>query len=316
MGLNRAVKYVPASRIIDPTQFYREPQTLIELEHENIVRVVDAGTEIGNVLYIAMEYLKRKSLEDIFKGKPAPPKTARRYLCDACWGIEYAHRKRFIHRDIKPANILVGDDGTAKISDFGLATRVPTGSTGSAYGYLTHLAPEVFTRGITSVQTDVYALGVTAYRLFNGDSHLDTSLDADDLERRITAGQYPDRSHYRPYLPENLRRIINKAMRIDPSERFQSAQAFRRALEAVRIQCTWGWTWARNQVTYRTTIGTSRIKVIVREKQNGSFQITATKKIGNGSARKIAKDCATDLILEDMKRTLHRILARYTSDGK
>ncbi|MBL7107232.1 MAG: serine/threonine protein kinase [Phycisphaerae bacterium] len=172
LAVKRAVKYIPKSRILDPTNLYNEPRILMKLQHENIVRVHDAGKLQDGTLYVAMEYLQRGSVEDIFNGRPIPLTKAFAILEDTCWALEYAHQKNYIHRDIKPANILLDQRNKAKLSDFGLATRVPRGGTASPYGYLTHVAPEVLRTSKTSKSSDIYALGVTAYRLINGDAFL------------------------------------------------------------------------------------------------------------------------------------------------
>jgi eukaryotic-like serine/threonine-protein kinase len=315
LGVCRAVKYVRPARIHDPTDFYREPKTLMELRHPNIVRVEDAGTLPDGTLYIAMEHLRRGSVEQRFKGRPVPLSRALKLLCDVCWGLEYAHQRHYVHRDIKPANILLGPKGEGKLSDFGLATRALAGSTASPYGYLTHLAPEVFTGSITTHLTDVYAVGVTAYRLINGDSFLPAPADLGDLQDMIEGGTYPDRTYYRPYVPVAIKRVINRAMNSDPDSRFQSAAELRQNLERIAIMCDWKWKQKRDKVRYRAVIGPAVIETTVT--QNGRrFDIETTKQNSSGSPRRVTKDCAKDLTLTQMKTRLRKILPRYVSEGK
>lgn len=317
LGVRWAVKYVSPSRIHNPTEFYSEPQTLMRLNHDKIVRVHDAGREPDGTLYIAMEYLSKGSLKDKYMGGPLPIRTAHKYLCDICWGVEYAHQRGFIHRDIKPSNILLDRDWKAKLSDFGLATHIPRGPGASPHGYRTHLAPEVFADGITTKLTDIYALGVTAYRLFNGDAFLPILGADDDIEDLIRIGQYPDRKHYRPYIPRAVRRIVNKAMHVDPTERYQSASTFRRALEGVNLHCNWSWRQAsRKTVIYRATIGSNVIKVVIKAIQDEKFNIITTKRSGNNPERRRNHDCAEGLLLNQMKSTLHNILSRYVTQGR
>ena len=115
LAVKRAIKYIPKSRVRDPTNFYKEPQTLM-------ARVEDAGKTDDGTLYVAMEYLPRGSLEDVFKGGPVPLTQAFAILEDVCWALEFAHQKNYIHRDVKPANILIGQNSRANLSDFGLAS--------------------------------------------------------------------------------------------------------------------------------------------------------------------------------------------------
>jgi len=116
-------------------------------------------------------------------------------LEDISWAVEYAHQRGYIHRDIKPGNILLTGEWKAKLSDFGLATSIPRGGTASPYGYLTHVAPEVLRTGSTSKASDIYALGVTAYRLINGDGFLPEISEHDEIQDLILSGKYPDRNH-------------------------------------------------------------------------------------------------------------------------
>jgi len=315
LGVRRAVKYVRPDRVHDPTDFYREPRTLMELRHANVVRVEDAGTQPDGTLYIAMEYLPRSSLEQRFKGRPLPLSRARSLLCDVCWGLEYAHQRGFVHRDIKPANILIGPNGEGKLSDFGLAALAPKGSSASPYGYLAHLAPEVFRDNVTCHLTDIYALGVTAYRLVNGDGFLPSPADLGDLQDMIENGTYPDRAYYRPCVPIALKKIINRAMHLDPGCRFQSAAELRQRLEQLPINCDWTWRQWREGVRYQTTIGRAVIvTTVVRD--GGTFDIETTKSVGGGRERRVAKDCASGLSTREMKARLRKILPRYVTQGK
>lgn len=315
LDVYRAVKYVPKSRIINPSEFYKEPRILLELRHENIVRIEEAGTATNGTLYIAMEYFPRGSLKDEYKGKPILLKKARRYLCNVCWGLEYAHQKGYIHRDIKPANILL-KGGTAKLSDFGLATHAPRGTVASPYGYLIHLAPEVFQSGVTSVLTDIYALGVCAYRLCNGDSYLSFGLSDNELEDAIVSGDYPDRKYYRSHVPRSIRVIINKAMHVNPTKRYRTASEFRNALENVSIKCDWGWKHRKNNLTYRAKVNNKHIKVNISEGENGKFNIVTTKRVNTGRERKICCNCFENLTKTKMKSILHKILSKYVTCGQ
>ena len=316
LAVRRAVKHISRSRIQDPTNFYNEPQTLMALRHDNIVRVEDAGKLSDGTLYVAMEYLPRGSVEDVFRGNPIPLTRSFAILEDVCWALEFAHQKDYIHRDIKPANILIAQNNKGKLSDFGLATRVPRGGTASPYGYLTHVAPEVLRTGKTSKSSDIYALGVTAYRLINGDAFLPDASDPSDIQDLILAGEYPNRDHYRPYIPNKIKRIVNQCMAIRKSDRFGSASEFRRALERIKIHCDWRLRRKRRVITYITKIGSATYKVVIKPDRSDHFNITTTKVVSSGSERRITKDCYSRLTLVQMKRRLRQILPRYVEKGK
>jgi serine/threonine-protein kinase len=267
-------------------------------------------------LYIAMEYLRQGSVEARYRGRPVPLRSAVKYLSDLCWGLEYSHNQGYIHRDIKPGNILLGPDGVVKLSDFGLAVRVPRGETASPYGYLTHVAPEVFSKGNTSKLSDLYALGVTAYRLINGDGFLPEINDVGELQDAVLTGDYPDRDYYSPYVPAKLRRIVNKCMSVDPDERYQMASAFRRQLEAIELHCDWKWQRNRRGIRYSSSIGNARVIFLIKDLRSGRFDIETTRQVGRGVARRVIKDCEESLTLARMKVRVRRILSRYVTDGR
>jgi len=315
LAVQRAVKYIPKSRIQDPTNLYKEPQTLMALRHENIVRVEDAGKTPDETLYLAMEYLARGSVEDVFRGRPVPLTRAFAILEDVCWALEFAHQKGYIHRDIKPTNILISQNNKAKLSDFGLATRVPRAGTASPYGYLTHVAPEVLRTGKTSISSDIYAVGVTAYRLINGDAFLPDVSDPCNIQDLILAGEYPDRDHYRPHIPNKVKRVVNQCMAPRKADRFDTASGFRRALEGIKIHCDWRLQRRGRVITYLTRIGSARYRVVIKPDTTDHFSISTTKRGDSGSDRRITDDCYSGLTLAQMKKRLRQILPRYVEKG-
>jgi len=316
LGIRLAVKYIRPDRVRDPTNFYQEPRTLRDLIHENIVRVEDAGRLDNGTLYVAMEYLPAGSVEKRFQGRPVALSYSKQITCDLCWALEYAHNRGYIHRDIKPGNILIGRKGEAKLSDFGLATRVPRGDAASPYGYLTHIAPEIFQGEGASASTDIYALGVTCYRIINGDALLPQPVDLSELQDMVIQGQYPNRTKYLPYIPQSLRRVVNRAMDVDPHKRFNGASQFRRALETIQLFCDWEIIPQRQGTLFRTNCKGAIFRVRVIRGKNRRFSILTTKQKGSGAERKANNDTELDLGRPDMKRRLRQILTRYVSEGK
>jgi serine/threonine protein kinase len=175
LGVQRAVKLIRPDKIINPSNFFHEAQLLKMAEHPSIVRVEETGTLSDDTIYVAMGYLSKGSLEDEAKGAYVALSRAKRLMVDVLRGLEYAHSKGIIHRDIKPANILIGDALQGKLSDFGLAITKESISKSIGvkdYAYIIHLAPEINTINDYSVASDIFACGVTLYRLVNGDSYL------------------------------------------------------------------------------------------------------------------------------------------------
>ena len=188
----RALKLIPKARLFNPKNFFQEAQVLKIAEHPNVVHVEETGELDDGSVYVAMEYLRSGSLEDEAKGSYLPLTRVKKLICDMLRGLDHAHHKNILHRDIKPANILVGDAGEGKLSDFGLALPVGVNVTKLGikdYKYILHLAPEVAGGGAHSAASDVYACGVTLYRLVNGDSFFTVPPGA-DIEHLAALGKF------------------------------------------------------------------------------------------------------------------------------
>ncbi len=241
LGDEIALKCIPPDKIINQNNFFQEAQALKASEHVNIVHVNDTGRLSDGRIYVSMEYLQKGSVEDEAQGAPLPLTRAKRIMVDLLRGLNHAHGQGIVHRDIKPANILVGDFGEAKLSDFGLALPNIRGldlARIKKYQYVLHLAPEVRRIQDYTVLSDIYACGVTFYRLINGDSNLPQvpPSQAQDMAR---LGEFPNRDAYRDFIPRGLRMLINRAMSVNPADRYCSAEEMRRALERQPICIDW-----------------------------------------------------------------------------
>jgi eukaryotic-like serine/threonine-protein kinase len=315
LGVTRAVKLVRPDKIKGGgTQFYKEPTTLQALRNDYIVTVHDAGQMTDGRLYIAMEYLPAGSAEDQSSGGFVPLRRTVKWIAAACRGAEYAHSQSVLHRDIKPANMLISDDDVAKLSDFGLAARVGTDGRASAYGYIAHLAPEVIEDGYTSVQSDIYALGVSLYRLVNGDAML-PSLPDFELEEAIVSGNFPDRTRFQPFVDRRLKTIIHRAMAVEPSKRFQSAAELRRALEMQSLAYDWRFEPSgRGELWIASVDGKDAHRVVVSGNPRTGFDLTHYKRHGAGWRQVTADTCHGSRA--DVDKMVRKILARLTSTGR
>lgn len=155
------------------------------------------------------------------------------------FAVEYSHLQGIIHRDIKPANILI-DNGVPKLADFGLSTALGNIIVPWKW-YVTHAAPETFiNNSIATVQTDIFALGMTLYRMVNGVSDWEMCLQSiSNVETAIKSGRLIDKLPMSPIIPEKVIRIIRKACNKDPQKRYNSASEMRNAIE--RFQPLYDW---------------------------------------------------------------------------
>src|SRR2546430_4721970 len=247
-----AAKYLNgpgSSGILDP---FAEARSMLQSEHDHVVSVYSAENE-GGVPVIRMEYLPAGSVADQYHGGPLSVESATTAAEDACRGLECLHSRGLLHRDLKPANLMVTPTGSVKVSDFGLACKKDQASL-APIGYAPHLPPEVLPDPgyIDSVEGDVYAMGVTLYRLLNGDKILQSLQNKSnaDVEDLIISGALPPRGTFEPHVHNALRRVVRKALQLDPTKRYQAASEMRHAIEAARPKVSWriiadgpDWGW-------------------------------------------------------------------------
>lgn len=305
----RAVKLIPPAKVFNPKNLFYEAQVLKLAEHSNVVRVEETGTMDDGRIYIAMEYLPKGSLEDEAKGAYVDLTRAHRIMIDTLRGLQHAHGKGVLHCDIKPANIMIGNTGEGKLSDFGLA--IPAGVNFQSlgvkdYAYVIHLAPEVIRHRKYSVQSDIYAAGVSLYRLVNGDSYL-ASLDPLTLRQAVLDGDYPSRTKYREFVPRPLRALINRAMDPLAGRRFQSADEMRHALERLIIRMNWKENVLTNGMRWSSGWN-NRCYNITRTLSKGTWSVEYQKGSSKHSLRKVSSLCGEKLSKAKAEILTRRIL--------
>ena len=169
-----ALKVLPEQHSQDPEftqRFIREARTIAQLEHRNILPVYDFGKSDG-VTYMAMRYLDSGTLQDILRLGQLSLYEALDIMRQTCAGLDYAHRKGIVHRDIKPANVMIDDEGTVYLTDFGLAKAFRSSSnltaTGVIMGTPSYMAPEQSIGDEIDGRTDIYAAGIILYEMLAG----------------------------------------------------------------------------------------------------------------------------------------------------
>ena len=219
------------------SRFRREALSAARLVHPNIVQVFDFGLdEASGRHYIVMEYIQGRSGAEILREETRLSVADTLELVDgACRGLAHAHRMGVVHRDVKPGNILRSDDGAVKLADFGIAKAMaePTSQitqVGSVLGTAAYLAPEQASGGEVGPAADLYGLGVVTYQLIAGR----LPYDANSLTELALMQQqeYPARlDDVASEVPEALATAVERALALDPAERYASADEMRQALQ-------------------------------------------------------------------------------------
>ena len=212
-------------------RFYAEAHAVAQLSHPGIVAVYDVSQN-ENVGYIVMELISGITLKQYIDRKKAVPwKQVVHFSRQIADALQQAHEHGIIHRDIKPMNIMLLQNGTTKVADFGIAAfeNEIRETRGQAVGSLHYIAPEQLRGGMADARGDVYSLGVTMYEMLTGYKPYTGETPADILKKQSTNSLLPVRA-FDVDVPAELEEIVLRAMDTDPDKRYQTAKDLKTAL--------------------------------------------------------------------------------------
>ncbi len=233
LSLNRvvALKMVLAGEHASPescVRFLGEAEVVAGLHHPNIVQIHEFGNHEG-LPYFTLEYLEGGTLDRRLGGTPLPAKDAARTVEVLARAVHHAHRHGVVHRDLKPGNVLYDEDGTPKVTDFGLAKRVEGGSgltqSGNVLGTPSYMAPEQASGDNKNVgpRSDVYALGAILYECLTGRPPFKAETPVDTI-MQLLDHEPPSPSRLNPNCPRDLETISLKCLQKEAAKRYGSAE--------------------------------------------------------------------------------------------
>ena len=214
---------------INLRRFQNEATIASSLNHPNIVKVFNHGTIEGRP-YIANEYVRGQTMKDMLDFRTSIPiAEAVSYMLQLTSALFYAHQHNIIHRDIKPQNIYVMPDGTIKLGDFGIAQAEGMDDsftkTSEIVGSVHYLAPEISQGKPASIQSDIYAAGVTFYELLTGHVPFDKDTPVNVAVAHVKE-KFPLVKKYVPNCPKEIEKIIANATKKRLSDRYKGADEF------------------------------------------------------------------------------------------
>ena len=214
-------------------RFRREASAAAGLSHPNVVQVFDRG-EWDGTYYIAMELLEGRNLKQVVREHGAlDPALAADIVLQILKAARFAHRRGVVHRDIKPHNVIVDEEGRAKVTDFGIARAGASDmtETGSIMGTAQYLSPEQAQGHPVDARSDLYSIGVVLYELLTGVPPFDADSPVTIALKQVSEDPLPPRQRNQAVTPA-LDAVVLRALRKDPVERYQDADAFIAALES------------------------------------------------------------------------------------
>jgi serine/threonine-protein kinase len=244
--------------------FLEEGQLVRSIEHDNVVQVYEVAEHDG-VLWMTMQWVEGESLDTLFKEaskrRPIPAEMAVRIVADTAKGLHAAHELRgwdgelkgVVHRDVSPHNILIGLDGHIKLADFGLANATESSGmpvTEAPHGKYSYMSPEQARGQAVDRTSDIFSLGVVLYELTTG-TRLFKGVDRHHTLGLVMQCKVPAPRSLNPAYSPDLEAIVLKALANKPSERFQTADELRVALE-------------KHLVTERTLVSAGSVAALLR----------------------------------------------------
>ncbi|MFH1491228.1 MAG: FHA domain-containing serine/threonine-protein kinase [Pseudomonadota bacterium] len=219
-----------SERVSVMDRFKREASISMEMKHPNIVRVLDSGQEDEDV-FLAMELIQGKELKDLMgEADPIPLDSVVKIMEQLLDALGHAHKQGVVHRDIKPANIMVQDDLSIKVTDFGIARMESSEMThaGTILGTPAFMSPEQIIGGPVDGRADIFSAGIVLYQLLTGQKPFTGQLTS--IMYKILNETPPAPSLRNARVPAAFDGVVMKAIAKDRDERFDDTEAFSKAL--------------------------------------------------------------------------------------
>lgn len=250
-----ALKFLPPELSLNPEardRFIQEAQAASALQHNNICTVHDIDRTADGHMFIVMDLYKGETLQQKLEKGPLSAAEAIRIAAQIGQGLASAHEQGIVHRDVKPANILVTDDGTIKILDFGLAKLGAGGmltKVGTTLGTVAYMSPEQTRGEDVDRRTDIWSLGVILYQMLSGR----LPFRADHDQAIIYSIQNSDPlALSSSSIPAECQQILMKALQKDPARRYQTAGEFVADLGALQGRPATGESSATRTIASRS----------------------------------------------------------------
>lgn len=314
-----ALKQIPIKDFSNSNEYFKEATILYANSSPNVVPISYACLD-NDFINIVMPYYPKGSVLNTIKNQPTTTRQLIKWAQEFLNGIHYVHINNFIHFDIKPSNILIHNDGSALISDFG-QTRPANilGTTSFPPLYEIHFPPERFQFDKTTKQTDIYQIGLTLYRMCNGEDHFKKQIKPSkpDFYTSIKSGKFPDRNNFLPHIPRRLKRIIRKLLKVDPLKRYQTVIDLQNDLGQIDTLLDWSYINLDNETIWRKE-NITHISEIKKSSKTNCFKVEGYMIRKSDSNKRKRNDWSSGILRNDKEADnfVAEIFKKMEVDGK
>lgn len=293
-----------------PEEYFSEAKMIYENKHPHIVEIQYASQD-DEYIYMAMPYYKNGSLNSLANQRFLTVREIIKYSLEVLSALNCIHSKGLIHLDIKPTNILLDCTGKALLTDFGLSRYLDeNGIAEQDINYTIHSDPEYLQNSGRSIQSDIYQMGLTMYRLCNGVNILSQQLaelnirSQEDFAKSVLKGKFPKRDSYLPHIPKKLIKIINKALMVNPEERYKNTIEMMNDLSVIDDNLDWCFT-GNESTPYTKCDENYRYTILVKPNQDIECY---KERIDGGKKTKISKYCKKHGEIKSIEKELALIV--------
>lgn len=300
-------KQIRKENLVSSDEFFSESQALYSTAHPNVVQIHYACFD-EECIYIAMPYYKNGSVKNLITGRHMTVREIVSVGSQVLSGLHNIHSKGLVHFDIKPDNILLSQRFEALISDFGQAKQMNySGVAAQDRHYTPMIPPEAMITDHFDRTFDIYQVGLTLYRMCNGNEKFYEQLqkygplrnfDRDAFRFDVRNGRFPDRKLFPAHIPSTLRNVIKKCLQVDPADRYQSAVDVANAMAGIDGECLdWRlvthpdkniWTKNENGTLYELTVDSDGASVCY-------------KSVDGGQKRRVTEACKAEIPDRDLR---------------
>lgn len=301
-------KQILKAKLNSPTEFFAESQALYASAHPNVVQVLYACFDNDHV-YVAMPYYREGSVKNLMAARHLTVREIITLGAQTLAGLHNIHSKNLIHFDVKPDNILLSPRGEALVSDFGQAKQMNFSGVAAQdrlYGKM--IPPEATVTDHFDRRFDIYQVGLTLYRMANGNDHFNAQFEAygppENFDRAafrfdVRNGKFPDRSTFLPHIPSTLRNVIKRCLEIDPANRYQSAIDVVNAMAGIDGECLdWQFQPQAEKMIWTKRREGTEFEIVVND--DGSS--VGYKSVNGAAKRRIGDACKAKIKDKDLRK--------------